>query len=108
MFFFSLTSLSELEKEVHNIRSDENQKDSRDTIHYIEMVIKYSDKLRLILLTANPMYNLSNEIIWILNMLLLNDKKPIIMEKDIFDKEGNLINEELLKDKSKGYISKKF
>jgi hypothetical protein len=91
--------------EVHNIRSDENQKDSRDTIHYIEMVIKYSDKLRLILLTANPMYNLSNEIIWILNMLLMNDKKPIIEEKDIFDKEGNLINEDLLKDKSKGYIS---
>jgi hypothetical protein len=91
--------------EVHNIRSDENQKEGRDTIHYIEMVIKYSDKLRLILLTANPMYNLSTEIVWILNMLLLNDKKPIIMEKKIFDKEGNLINEDLLKDKSKGYIS---
>jgi len=91
--------------EVHNIRSDEKSKESRDTIHYIEMVIKYSKKLRLILLTANPMYNLSNEIIWILNMLLLNDNRSIISEKDIFDKEGNLINEELLKDKSKGYIS---
>jgi len=91
--------------EVHNIRSGEAQKESRNTIRYIEMVIKYSDKLRLILLTANPMYNLSNEIVWILNMLLLNDKKPILKEKDIFDKEGNLINEELLKDKSKGYIS---
>ena len=91
--------------EVHNIRSGETQKDGRATIHYIEMVIKYSDKLRLILLTANPMYNLSTEIVWILNMLLLNENKPIIMEKDIFDNEGNLIGEELLKDKSKGYIS---
>ena len=102
--------------EVHNIRSGESQKQGRDTILYIEMVIKYSDKLRLILLTANPMYNLSTEIIWILNMLLLNDNKPIIMEKDIFDKEGNLIDstgkpllkykgEALLKYKSKGYIS---
>ena len=35
-----------------NIRSDEKGKESRDTIQYIEMVIKYSDKLRLILLTA--------------------------------------------------------
>ena len=95
--------------EVHNIRSGESQKQGRDTILYIEMVIKYSDKLRLILLTANPMYNLSTEIIWILNMLLLNDNKPIIKEKDIFDKEGNLISdgkgEALLKYKSKGYIS---
>ena len=91
--------------EVHNIRSGESQKDGRDTIHYIEMVIKYSDKLRLILLTANPMYNLSMEIVWILNMLLLNDGRPIILEKDLFDKGGNLINDDLLKDKSKGYIS---
>ena len=91
--------------EVHNIRSGESQKNDRDTIHYIEMVIKYSDKLRLILLTANPMYNLSTEIVWILNMLLLNDNRPIILEKDIFDKEGNLIDEELLMRKSNGYIS---
>ena len=91
--------------EVHNIRTGESQKETRNTIHFIEMVIKYSDNLRLILLTANPMYNMSSEIVWILNMLLMNDKINIINEKDIFDGEGNLINEELLKNKSKGYIS---
>ena len=51
------------------------------------------------------MYNMSSEIVWIINMLLLNDKKSIINENDIFDSEGNLINEELLKYKSNGYIS---
>jgi hypothetical protein len=91
--------------EVHNVRSDEKGKEGRDTIHYLEMVIKYSDNLRLILLTANPMYNLSTEIVWILNMLLLNDKRTTINEKEIFDKNGNMINESLLKEKSKGYIS---
>ena len=45
--------------EVHNIRASETNKESRDTIYYIEMVIKYSKNLKLILLTANPMYNLS-------------------------------------------------
>jgi len=91
--------------EVHNIRGEENSNDNRDTIHYIEMVIKYSKKMRLILLTANPMYNLNTEIIWILNMLLLNDNRTTLSEKDIFDKKGNLINETLLNDKSKGYVS---
>ena len=91
--------------EVHNIRTGESQKETRNTIHYIEMVIKYSDNLRLILLTANPMYNMSSEIVWIINMLLLNDKRSIINENDIFDSEGNLINEGLLKYKSNGYIS---
>jgi len=91
--------------EVHNIRSDENAKESRDTIYYIEMVIKYSDKLRLILLTANPMYNINTEIVWILNMLLMNDNKSTISEKDIFNNSGDLINRELLERSCKGYIS---
>jgi len=91
--------------EVHNIRSDESEAKSRDTIRYIEMVIKYSDNLRLVLLTANPMYNMSSEIVWIINMLLLNDKKRTLSDKDIFDSEGNIKNIDLLKDKCKGYIS---
>ena len=91
--------------EVHNIRSDEKSIDDRDTIHYIEMVIKYSDKLRLILLTANPMYNLNTEIVWIVNMLLMNDNRNTVLEKEIFDKEGNLIDENKLREISKGYIS---
>ena len=62
--------------EVHNIRSDtDGEKLDRDTLIYIEKVIRYSDNLKLILLTANPMFNQPNEIVWILNMLLLNDKR---------------------------------
>jgi len=91
--------------EVHNIRSEESQKITRDTIFYIEKVIRYADNLRLILLTANPMYNMSSEIVWILNMLLLNDGRKTILDKEIFNKDGNLVNEELLRDKCKGYIS---
>ena len=60
--------------EAHNIRGDGNQDEARDTIKYISKVIEYSDNLKLVLLTANPMFNVSTEIIWILNMLLLNDK----------------------------------
>ena len=91
--------------EVHNIRSAETDSSTRDTIHYIEMVIKYSDKLRLILLTANPMYNINTEIVWILNMLLMNDNKTTVSEKDIFNKNGDIIDIELLQNISRGYIS---
>ena len=46
------------------------------------------------LLTANPMYNISSEIVWIVNMLLLNDNRSLISEKEIFDSDGNLKNPE--------------
>ena len=86
------------------LRCEENIK-SRDTIKYIELVIRHSKNLRLVLLTANPMYNISSEIVWIVNMLLLNDNRSLISEKDIFDSDGNIKNPEYLKDKCKGYIS---
>ena len=91
--------------EVHNIRTEEGDIKSRDTIKYIELVIRHSKNLRLILLTANPMYNISSEIVWIVNMLLLNDNRTLLSEKEIFDSDGNIKDIEILKDKCKGYIS---
>ena len=92
--------------EIHNIRSD-NTKFSSDTIKNIKKVIKYSKNLRLIGLSATPMFNQSTEIIELLNMFLMNDNRPTIQEKDIFTKDGNLKEdgEELLIKKSRGYIS---
>ena len=59
------------------------------------------------LLTATPMYNRSTEIIWMLNMMLLNDKKTLLDYKSVFDKNGELTEagKSLLEMKSKGYIS---
>jgi len=92
--------------EVHNIR-DEQDTNMRETIKTIERVIKHSDNLRLVLLTATPMYNRVTEILWILNMMLLNDKRPTIDKKEVFDREGELTpeGEDLIKKKCRGYIS---
>ena len=96
--------------EVHKIRTEDESK-SRDTLKYIEKVISYSSNLKLILLTANPMYNQPDEIIWILNMLLLNDNRSKITAKNINYETVNdkLIltkeSREMISEKSKGYVS---
>ena len=92
--------------EAHNIRDDQG-KEMRDAVKTIEDVLQYSENLRLVLLTATPMYNRASEIIWMLNMMLLNDKKLPIDRKGIFTKEGELTEEGevLLTEKSKGYVS---
>ena len=79
----------------------------------IEKVIKYSEGLRLIMLSATPMFNKSTEIIWLLNLLLKNDNRPTIAYKDVFrknfkTKEDKLIIPEgarIIKDKCTGYFS---
>lgn len=93
--------------EVHNIRDEQGDEDMRDAVKTIEQILTHSENLRLVMLTATPMYNKATEIIWMLNMMLLNENKTTINYSDVFDKKGNLMIEgyELLKNKSRGYIS---
>lgn len=92
--------------EVHNLR-DESITHSKETLRNIETLIKYSRNMRLIMLSATPMFNRSVEIVWLLNMLLHNDKRPPITEEEIFDDKQNITSEgkKLLFKKSRGYIS---
>ena len=92
--------------EVHNLR-DDGEKDIKDSVDMIEKVIKYSDNLKIVLLSATPMYNRSTEIIRLINMLLMNDKREIINKDRVFTKVGSLKKGGLniLKSSLKGYVS---
>ena len=91
--------------EIHNLRDDNLDKYSKDTIKFLDKVIKYSDNLRLVLLSATPMFNKATEIQWLLNLLLKNDKRPTISKNELFDKDGNLTNVKLFEKKIRGYVS---
>jgi len=53
---------------------------------FLRKVLKYSHGLKLVLLTATPMYNSYLEIVFMLNLLLRNDKKAELSAADIFDR----------------------
>jgi len=46
--------------------------------------------MRRIMLTATPMFDTARDIISILNYLLMNDKRPKLVENEIFDTDDNL------------------
>tara|TARA_B110000971_G_scaffold34965_1_gene32861 strand:- start:14237 stop:17425 length:3189 start_codon:yes stop_codon:yes gene_type:complete len=75
--------------EVHNIKKNEMDKKDKQTPYIITTVMKYSKNIKLVLMSATPMFDKPQEIIFITNLLLLNDKRDIISQKDIFDKERN-------------------
>lgn len=89
--------------EAHNIRGDDSES-SDDTIKYLKLLIENTRNLKLILLTATPMYNKANEIVELLTLLYANDKRDYSKIKDIF-KEDILIDYEGLSRYSRGYIS---
>jgi len=116
--------------EVHNIRTVEkgdhkhcllhrNTKDDRAkkqniknsrkdcTPFLLETLVKYSDNVRLLLLSATPMYNSYKEIIWLLNLMNINDKRSIMNMNEVFTSNGEIKEGgiELIARKSTGYIS---
>jgi hypothetical protein len=70
-------------------------------------VLKVVHGTKLVLLTATPMYNNYREIIFLLNLLLLNDKRLRLKESDIFAPNGSFVpgGEEKLGNAAAAYIS---
>lgn len=97
--------------EVHNIRiSDEG--DSKKVAQKLQALVSVVSNLRLLLLSATPMYNNNTEIVWLLNLMNVNDNRAKISIKDIFDKNGDFkvnkngeVGKEMLIRKATGYIS---
>jgi len=92
--------------EVHNIRKTDDNENKKVAIN-LEILVKSALNMRLLLLSATPMYNTYKEIIWIINLMNTNDRRGRMEVKDVFDKNGNFKKngEELLIRKATGYIS---
>ena len=70
-------------------------------------VLKYATNVRLIFMTATPIYDKPHNIISLINYFLVNDNRPMLKEADIFDKDGHLkpTGRELLINNTRGYVS---
>jgi hypothetical protein len=97
--------------EVHNIRDlkplKKTNKFSKKTTDTFQKLVSYSDNMKLLLLTATPMFDSYKEILWLLNLMNLNDNRFFLKNDDVFDNNGKFKKngKELLIQKMTGYIS---
>jgi hypothetical protein len=78
--------------EVHNIRiASDNAK--KTTAINLMTLVNAADNLRFLLLSATPMYNSYTEIIWLINLMNINDKRAAVKVSDIFDTNGTFLTE---------------
>lgn len=89
--------------EVHNIRHSADNPQKKVAINLLK-VVQNTNNLKLLFLSATPMYNNREEIVWLLNIMNVNDKRPPVKMGDIFNKDGT-VNVETLISKAIGYIS---
>jgi hypothetical protein len=92
--------------EIHNIRKADDNENKKVAVN-LEYLVKSAQNMRFLLLSATPMYNNYKEIIWLLNLMNMNDRRGRIDVKDVFDKYGNFKKngkDELIR-KATGYVS---
>ena len=87
-------------------------KEIKKIINDLQQVVRYATNLKLLLLSATPMFDSYKEIVWLLNLMNLNDRRSQIKVKDVFDNDGNFlekdgeqIGRDLLQRKATGYVS---
>lgn len=92
--------------EIHNIRKSDNAETKRVAIN-LEYLVKSAENMRFLLLSATPMYNSYKEIIWLLNLMNINDRRAKIDVSDVFEKDGSFKpnGKEMLIRKATGYVS---
>lgn len=98
--------------EVHNIRMTDDNKDKRVAVELTKLVDNVPS-LRLLLLSATPMYNTYKEVIWLINLLNSNDRRSKMITKDIFNADGSFkvsddgeeVGRDILARKATGYVS---
>ncbi len=67
------------------------RKEGKQLTPYLIKVLRAAEGMKLMLLTGTPMYNSYREIIFMLNILLINDGKRPISEDEVFTKDGTFV-----------------
>ena len=94
--------------EIQNIKTDKKDDLSKKIQPILQSIIKYAKNVKLILMSATPMFDRPDEIIFYINLLLQNDRRELINKSDIFNsKDGTLKPgaEKKLRDAFTGYVS---
>jgi hypothetical protein len=96
--------------EIHNIRTikeGDSKNEMQKVAQNLEFLVSKIKYMKLIFLTGTPMFNGAEEIIFMLNILNLNDKHKMIKKNEIFQKDGSLQpdGKEKLIHMANGYVS---
>lgn len=89
--------------EAHNLRGSD-AKDDKEVLETIMKIASECTNVRIILLTATPMFDHASEVLDLVNILRVNDGKDVAVESDVFPREG-AIDEDMLRMAVRGYVS---
>ena len=83
------------DSQAEEVAGESNENSGGKTLNpYLKRIVLHAEGLRLVFMSATPMYNSSPEIVLLLNYLIMNDTKgewDTMKMSNIFTKDGDLI-----------------
>jgi Helicase conserved C-terminal domain/Type III restriction enzyme, res subunit len=73
----------------------------------LRRVLQCAEDVKLLLMTATPMFNDPRDLLELVNLMLMNDKRPRIAASEVFDSSGRLTapGKKTLEEATRGYVS---
>lgn len=75
--------------EAHNLRLPSETGEKQISKAFLDL-LKIIENVKLVLMTATPMYNTADEIVWMMNLLLTNDRADTIERSQLFTEDASL------------------
>ena len=83
--------------EVHNMLAH-SKDDKKRSSKILSKIVRYCENTRFVFLSATPVYNSHTEITWLVNMMNLNDNRSTIKQSQLFDSNGDFVQEKVSSD----------
>lgn len=92
--------------EAHKMRDNSTNED-KIVPPVLRQVLSTANNIRLILMTATPIFDKPQDIISLINYMLVNDRRPVIDSSSVFEADGTLKSKgrDILIENTRGYIS---
>lgn len=93
--------------EIHNVRM-ESDHSKKLVPPILERVIRHGSNNRLVMLSATPMFNDAHEIVFLMNLMLINERRPLIKDSDLFVRNTTQLSKQgaaLLSKQLRGMVS---
>ena len=77
--------------EVQNMMSRSDKTEYKQCAKILKQIVRFCKYTRFLFLSATPVYNNYDEIIWLANLMNMNDNRALIKKEQVFDKKGDFV-----------------
>jgi hypothetical protein len=84
-----MATLQRQPEEIDTVGDVDDSKGAKELTPFLKELLQTADGIKLLLMTATPMFNSVFEIQFLFNLMLMNEKKPLVSMEELLNADGS-------------------